>query len=959
LWIGGSNGLFKYDRKNKRFIRHKFSGGYNFYLNIALVHSLSEDEQGTLWTATRGMGIFKINKNRTRCTNYRNNPQNPNSLNFNVISSVCTDRSGVVWVSTFGSGINKMIPKRKQFRHYINTPDNPQSLGKIWVVSMIEDNGGNFWIGTVSDGLKKFENGTFTPYSLDSVRELWYPYYSISSICHSQSGKLWLARGTALSEFDPQTGECNNYYGKYLVYAPPVSAHLKRMQSQKQPLAALTRVSNGQQLSKRFTLSKASSALIVSLGEGDHTAFSDFGWLTSEKDGSVIWEMDVQQARYAGGTLRNKIQMTIMHLPAGTYHLHYLSDETHGYEHWQGDAPDKPHLWGISLFPLVPSDVKRFKKALNLTYYKKFYNQNIPRIYEDRNGRLWCFLNGSETPLHFFDPEWQNFIPYTLNIDPKVESTINGVFETNDGEVWFTTPSNNYISGYESKRFFIKTITSSAKQKQNPINKTLYFQDRKDRIWVGTNRGLFRYDAGADAFWPVAFSDSTVPVIIQSITEDDRGNLWLSTSSKLIKYNPGTNDEKIYDQSDGLPEISYSTRCCTRLQSGHLAFGGNPGFILFHPDSIQDNMKEPAVAITNLRIFNKSVHPGNDSPIQKTISESQEIELNYDQDVFTLEFAALDFTHPENNRYAYRMQGVDPDWVYVDAGRRFATYTKLKAGSYLFQVKGSNNDGLWNEQGSTLRIIIKPPFWQTAWFLLLMGILLLALLIYVIRYITTRKLKIRLRDLEYQNRLNKERERISRDMHDEVGSSLTRIAIQSELAGQNVQNNDMIKNQIRDIAGASREVVDNIGEIIWAINPGNDSLENLVSYLRQYVSRYLEITPVSALFDLPEELPKISLSAEMRRNIFLIVKEAMANIVKHAGAGQVRFQIQLNKKAMHLTISDDGKGFAPEEKRQFGNGLNNMQKRVQTLGGHWQLDTSSGKGTTIHMEINLPGGGHS
>jgi signal transduction histidine kinase len=212
---------------------------------------------------------------------------------------------------------------------------------------------------------------------------------------------------------------------------------------------------------------------------------------------------------------------------------------------------------------------------------------------------------------------------------------------------------------------------------------------------------------------------------------------------------------------------------------------------------------------------------------------------------------------------------------------------------------------------------------------------------------------LKLQELEYQRKLDGERERISKDMHDEVGSSLTRIAILSELAKKGVPAEYEGIEHIEDISETSREVVDNIGEIIWAINPQNDSLESLIAYTRQYVSKYFEATLAHCVFDLPEHVPAISISAEFRRNIFLIIKEAVTNIVKHACASDVLIKLRSKNKRITIEIQDNGKGFCMEERSQFSNGLTNMKKRVEQLGGRWEMNSTPKEGTKIQIAVNL------
>jgi signal transduction histidine kinase len=357
--------------------------------------------------------------------------------------------------------------------------------------------------------------------------------------------------------------------------------------------------------------------------------------------------------------------------------------------------------------------------------------------------------------------------------------------------------------------------------------------------------------------------------------------------------------------------------------------------------------------LTDFQLFNKSIQPGENSPLEKSISLTDQVFLNHDQNSISLEFAALDFTSPYQNKYAYKLGGVDHDWIFTDASRRYVTYANMSPGSYLFRVKGTNNDGIWNETGTSIKITITPPVWQTAWFRIVSGILLLSLLIFTVRYLAIRKLKQRLQELEYQQKLDHERERISKDMHDEVGSSLTRIAILSELAKKKIEAKAGGKEQVEEIADSSRKVIDNIGEIIWAINPRNDTLENLIAYARQYVANFCELSTIHCVFDLPAQIPAVSLSAEFRRNIFLVIKEAITNIFKHAHASEVLFKIRFNHNRMTIDIADNGRGFSMGELPIFGNGLSNMKKRVEQLSGILTIISGPGEGTKIQISVNF------
>jgi signal transduction histidine kinase len=223
----------------------------------------------------------------------------------------------------------------------------------------------------------------------------------------------------------------------------------------------------------------------------------------------------------------------------------------------------------------------------------------------------------------------------------------------------------------------------------------------------------------------------------------------------------------------------------------------------------------------------------------------------------------------------------------------------------------------------------------------------------MIRYVEIQKMKRKIEQLERSQAIERERLRISQDMHDEVGANLTKIAIISELAMKNARESDGMTTQLRNISQTAREVVDSIGAIVWAINPKNDRLDNLAGYIREYASDYFEMTSINCRFDFPEELPDHPLSAEVRRNIFLTMKEAMNNVVKHSGATAVRLGLGFRDRHLEISIEDNGKGFVIDDTSRYGNGLINMRKRVETINGRFDIDSRPGGGTRISVNVPL------
>jgi signal transduction histidine kinase len=325
------------------------------------------------------------------------------------------------------------------------------------------------------------------------------------------------------------------------------------------------------------------------------------------------------------------------------------------------------------------------------------------------------------------------------------------------------------------------------------------------------------------------------------------------------------------------------------------------------------------------------------------------IDLPYYKNNLSFEFAIADFINSEDNQLLYQLEGWDKNFVQSKKG--VISYNKLPPGKYTFKVIGINHNGIKNGAGDAVTVIIHPPFWDTRWFIILASVVLLSAFVVAIRYISQRNLKEKLLRLEKEQAVEKERNRISRDMHDDLGSGLTKIAIMSEVVKKQIHEPEKAKQQLENISQSSRELVDSLQDIIWVLNPKNDTLESLAAYIREYALKFFEPFSVDVQFSYPEKFYDIKLSEETRRNIFLAIKESFNNIGKHAWCNKVRIFIDFIPGEVRIILQDDGKGFDVANTRQFSNGLVNMKNRIEQVGGQYEIASEPGKGTRTKILI--------
>jgi ligand-binding sensor domain-containing protein/signal transduction histidine kinase len=945
LWFGAFSGLDRYDGYS--FTSYKHNPDDPSSQPNGLVYALCEDKAGNLWIGT-SRGLDRLDRATETFAHFIPHPPGPETELSNHISAIQEDRYGDLWVGT-QEGLNKFDPTTGTFTYFRHDSMDAGSLSDDLIGDIHEDKAGSLWIGTGS-GLDKLdrETGKFIHYLQDQ--------YRIETIFEDLSGILWLGTGGGLLEFDQTAGTISHY-----VHDP----------------------GNPQSLSSNYVTSICegeANELWVGTLRGGLNAFDrkskrfaryghdekDPGSLSSDGVYSVYRERSgtvwVTTPNAGVNKLNRPKRLFAKYVYEDQKPFSILCDVFEGNDGkiWIGTSKRwekfDPATESFIRYPLAKGLYPFAEdKAGNLWigkrsggFYKRNRNGKVTSVHDSSGGEFHqtvnCFCRGRDGAFWIGTVEGGIFavdpgtLTFTLAQQTKVQ--INAIHEDALGLIWAGTWEGGLLC-YDRKKQTAVRFTSDPRNPSSPSgNNTMSIcEDKSGTLWFGTG-GLNRYDRTTGTFTHFSQKDGLPTNAIFMILEDGVGNLWLSTNKGISRFDPRNKRFKNYDVSYGLAGSIFRPQSGCRTSNGEMYFGGIKGLTRFHPDSIRDNPFVPPIVLTTFRKFEKPF------PLEK------EIRLPYTDNFISFEFAALSYVSPERNQYAYKMEGLDNDWVYSGT-RRYAGYPHLEPGDYVFRVKGSNNDGVWNEGGTSIAVIIMPPFWATWWF---RGFVFIAMLVSVggsIRYIEMRKLKRRIERLESERAIERERVRISQDMHDEVGAGLTEIGILSELAKRVIQNPKEAEIHMQRVSQTSRETIASIGEIIWAINPKNDLLHDLVAYMRQYAARYLGSTPIKLQFDIPETIPEFHLSAEARRNIFLVVKETLHNIVKHSEATEVLIKVSFTQECVEIRVKDNGKGFSVGDLSGFGNGLRNMEKRMSGIGGTCEIKSERGEGTSVMIRAGL------
>jgi ligand-binding sensor domain-containing protein/signal transduction histidine kinase len=917
LWVGGSNGLNKLDRTTGEFARYQYDPQNSNSLSYHFVSAICEDTMGVeedknvLWIGTGnvagGGGLNKFQPSTGRFTHYRHDPKNPNSLSNDIVWTLHIDRSGVLWVGT-NSGLDKFDRATRSFLHYRFSPESHEGLRSNYIQSICEDRTGALWITTWAGGLSKFDKmtGRFTNYKPDEQNPKSLSNINVMSSYEDKSGILWFGtweRG--VNTYDRRLCRFVHFARKKHNGGDMMSNDVHSIYEDK---SATLWVGTRAGLNK-LALADGGTTWAVTrytsnqypMSPGYNTVFSIFQ--DPDELGSTLW--------------------------IGTYGGLNKFDRVTGKFTMYSYVPRKPNDVWSPAFQILPDGrsalwitgdglnrfdrhTRRYTRFLHDPQNaKSLSNNSVGAMFQDGTGVLWV---GSVDGLDGFDCTTESFVHYKH--DPDNPRTL----------------SDNHVTSIYGSR-----LDSSLELGRDSL------------LWIGTTDGLNAFDRTTGTFTPFTEKDGLSNTAIKAIMRDGKGNLWISTNRGLSKFSPRTRSFKNYDASDGLLIAAFNERSSFQNRSGEMYFGGVNGFVRFHPDSIKDNPNVPPVVITAFKKFDKLVQ------LDSSISNKRILSLDHNDNVISFEFASLSYTSPEKNQYAYKLEGFDPDWVYCGT-RRYAIYTNLDGGKYTFRVKGSNNDGVWNETGTSIAVIVTPPFWKTWWFITFIWLSIAGTGAGTVRYVEITKLRRKMRVLEQQQALEKERLRISSDLHDELASNLTSIAMLSKILQDDERRGEATMQRkpqlLERITTLSKESVDGIRDIIWAIDPKAETMESLLERIRYMAvvacrARDVRFTYVGSGVD---RLPPANLVPDVRRHLWLLLKEAVHNALKHSGCKTISLSTSLQDGTLSISVKDDGRGFDSSVVSR-GKGLGTMRLRAQEIGSRLDVITQPGGGTSVTLFV--------
>ncbi len=939
LWIGVDQELDRFDPATETFTRFRADPDNRDSPSGYLEH-MTQDRDGMLWLATRN-GLDRLDPASGRFTHYRNDPNDPHSLTSNDVRFVLEDRQGTLWIAT-GAGLDAFDRRTgRVLRHYPNSQQPP--LDRI-----LEDHSGMLWLSaTRGGGLASLDRktGVFTRY-------IWFEGWpgtpglrGCAAIHEDQHGMLWLAtKPDGLVRFDRARRLFTRYRNNP---GDPTSLNNDNALSLLEDREGGIWVGTDGSGVSRFP-SEPSPFTVYRKEPGNPNSLDEENVLSVFEDSQrILWigtisqlnRLDRKTGRYtlyphdpanpgsiATGVVRATVEDRAGYLWFGTWGggLNRFDRRTgrfKAYRHDPADAASLSHDYVLSL--LI-----------------------------DHEGNLWA---GTDDGLNRLDARTGRFTHFGAKSGSMESRWYPVLAEGADGSIWMGT----YTQGLQRLDVRTGEIVDykydpkvSGSLSNNQVHALCV--DHAGTLWVGTQNGLDRFDRNTGKFTTFGERDGLPNNAVEGILEDSAGNLWLSTSNGLSRFDPRARTFRNYFSEDGLADNEFNDfSVYYKSPSGEMFFGGVNGVTAFYPERVVDRPFVPPVVLTGFSLRNQPVAPGPGSLLAKSITFTPSLTLSHDQNhTFSFEFAALSYVNSQRNQHRYVLEPLDHFWNRVDPSHRIATFTTLPAGKYTLRVQGSNNRGVWNEQGATLRLEILPPWWGTWWFRTTCAGLFLALLwtAYSVRVRVVERHSAEIS--AFNERLMKaqelERTRLAGELHDSVMQQIAALSLVLGTAKRKMPADSEARDMVVEVQRKLIDVGSEVRQLSHDLYPPTLKQVGLAEVLRGYCDAFSHSRGIPASCDVDESVAHLSPGTALA--LYRIAQEALGNAAKHAVPTRVDVRLLRIGGDVVLTVADDGHGCEPGHVAD-GLGLVNMRERARQLGGTFELDSRPGRGTAVRVAV--------
>jgi ligand-binding sensor domain-containing protein/signal transduction histidine kinase len=845
----------------------------------------------------------------------------PAALSHHCVTAILpegSEKNSVLWIGT-ANGLSRFDTQQEVFTNYFHDLADSNSLGSNQIAALCKGDSGKILIGTKTGDLHEFDTkrSYFRRFELEGINGRSLAQHRLHAVLKDRAGGIWIGTEDA-ALFKSAIKKFRHHHAEEM-----------------------------------------------------HGLTDREIWAFCEDREGVLW--------------------------VGTADGLFAYDRTRSqYTHFKHDPNDRRSLSGNYVASIYEDEagvlwiatwgagLSRFERATKtFAHYRhdpkdpsSLSGDNLRSITSDHRGKLWIATAGNG--LNCFDPHTGRTRRYQQDIYDPHSLPANDVFHLyvdRASTLWVGMALGGLAQFDEAGQRF-KNFTYNPSDTSGLPNKTInhIYEDRDGRLWLGTYSGglcrMQRHPDGRITFVHYTVDDGLPSNMIQGVVQDDDGLFWISTNNGLSRFDPGRprgQQFRNYSVADGLQGKLFNRNALCKRRSGEIFFGGINGFNSFLPCEVKDYEYAPPVFLTQFRTFDQPAR------FAGPLASLDRIALGYEQNFFAFEFVALDFDNAANIQYAYKLEGLNDEWIHCGA-RRYASFTNVDPGEYVFRVKATNGDGVWGKNEAVMRISIAPPFWRTWWFYLasLGAILLAAYALFQYRLRAQVKKSLELERVRLFER-EKVREQIARDYHDEMGHKITKVALFTELITRNVNSVAAeLKEHLGKVVEASQSLSLDARDFIWALNPEKDSLYETCLHLQEFGNSLFEEVEVNfQVQGLSEELLRLKLNMEWKRHLTLLFKEGMNNALKHARCKNAVLEVGVHGGILRMSLHDDGvglfhsNGHDPDfpsgvfkENRGNGAGLENMKRRAKILNGHLEIHAPSDGGTTVEFSSELPSNGY-
>jgi ligand-binding sensor domain-containing protein/two-component sensor histidine kinase len=921
VWVATNGGLCYYDFSDDSFHQVAFNDSLE-KIDRQRVYSITETEDGSIWFATRTMlHVLRENKTETFPLPYSDNL---------IIKYLFAGKNGKIRIGANSSMMFIFDTKKKKFAESkISSQFSNEKKLAVTIHPIVSYSGDTSLIGSWYGGMQKvFEQAdTIHAVPIIDVGETDSRNNIVTGISHVQESTWWVGTyGNGIAAYDASEGK----FIEHFHHDPSDSKSL-----------------GSDYINTIFT----DSSGIVWIGTSN--GLDKFDPLTqqfrsvpvpSSSDEFSVYRLPSCMIEDKKDTTHQWLWVTVSGI--GLFHFNRLS---YGFKLYCHDKKyqslpdnnvyslfydDRDRLWigmksGLCMFD------ERSEKFIPLKFPGNGSVNGAHKIIQDHKKRFWfaSFSNG----ISCYDEASQKLISYNYKesvVNSLPDNRIFTILEDHTGKIWIGMQNRGLCRLDPETGTFIYFMNDKKNSTSLPNNGVYdLLEDKQHHLWIATENGLADMNLADFSMKTYTTLDGLCNNDVFTITTDRQNHLWLATNNGVSDFDPVKKIFKNYSTNNGLP-VNMMDGAVYCMRDGMLYFGSRGMISFCDPEKMKVNKLAPPVVITNFRIFDKPV------PVMRNRQMLLPIHLSYKESMLSFEFAALNYTNPDHNQYAYKLEGFDKAWIYC-GNKQSATYTNLDGGTYTFRVKAANNDGWWNEQGTSATLTIDPPYWKTWWFYLLSALFVTGI-VYAIYRVRVNQI------IQLQNI----RVRISRDLHDDIGSTLSSINMISSMANKTGASEKKPGELFQTISNASRQAMELMNDIVWSINPKNDKMDMIIIRMRQYASEMLEAANISFVIETDDESKKLTIPIEKRKDFYLIFKEAINNLSKYSRAKQAAIKITSLDGFFILAIRDNGIGFNAQEK-YTGNGLKNMKARAEQLGGKIEIDSNNGEGTIITLRIPL------